>query len=314
MEEKIKIRCQQDQRVFTLFCALNLTEHNKIKESILKVSPQYHQIQKHLKKNHNKFISKFTTFFKKDHYIQYLIWVLRHSEFPDFELKAKNEDSIQHSDIWFAGFDKIIKEFYLEAKIDNLWDDIQANNNQAIKWYKEKTQKSVLQIMDIFKNEKLFFQEVCIVPNLLETLGAGCGVLVSSTAYIVFGSTYNESKDTDLIAHELLHNIINPIIDNDPILKKQFKVFKDIYLKITTPDSRKYYSKWEWVGYEYLVKIVHAQIMPVNKREKYFNLENKWGFPKVEEYFSIYQNCKKISKSYQEILLNTLREIRRVSL
>lgn len=309
MKKDIKIRYKQNKRIFTLFCALALIEHNKNKDCILKVNPQYYQIQKALKKRCAVFSSKFLAYFKKDHYIQYLVWVLRHSDFPGFKLITKNKDSIQHIDSWFAGFDKIIKEFYFKAGIDDLWNNIQIKNKQTVKWYEQKTKKTVQQIIDIFKNDNLFFQEICIIPNLLETRGAGCGPLIKPTAYIVFGHTFKKNQDCNLIVHELLHSVVNPLIDSDIELQKEFYVFEKLYQEITTADSRKYYPVWQWIGYEYLVKITHADIMTKGKREKYFKLENSWGFPKVEEFYKIYDNCKTLSKSYKETILNTLKAI-----
>lgn len=283
-----QFKARFDKRIFVLYCALALSGHNIFNGTTLSVQPIYKKFQKKLNKEWGDFLPKFQKYFTRDHYVQYLLWTLRHSDFPEFKLTNKKKDSLQKDDNWFVGFDKLIRDFYQKAEIGGMFEEYVNITSRVI----ENEGKIVLRFLNEklkpLHTEKVSFQKVYIVPNLLETKGAGFGVLLPSLAYVLFSPTFTQ-QDNILVLHEFLHCIINPIIDESKVMKRKFHVFKKIYPSITTDQSRKYYPQWEWVGYEYLVKLVLLVLLSPKERGVQMKKEKSWGFRRIEKMYSLFQ-------------------------
>lgn len=78
-------------------------------------------------------------------------------------------------------------------------------------------------------------------------------------------------------------------------VKKQFRIFRSLYKRLTTTETRKYYSQWQWIGYEYLVKIVLLGLLTEAERKKQIAYELSWGFKGIQKMYEIYHKLQKVS-------------------
>ncbi|MCK4520733.1 DUF4932 domain-containing protein [Candidatus Parcubacteria bacterium] len=311
--KKIKIAFSLDERVFCLFCALILCNvHQKFKEKLPK-SSFYKNVQNYLQSLNISNIKMMEQFFDRGHYVQYLCWTLRQSDFPEFKLKTKNKDSLQKPNIWFQGFNQVLRKFYKEAEIKKLWQKSKPNYQKVISFYKRKTNSQILQIIKHLEKENIewHFNEIILIPNLLETTGAGSAPLITPRAYIVFGPSF-EKVDTYLIIHEFLHHLINPILEEKKI-KKKSEIFKKLYPLLTNSISRKFYPKWQWIISEYFVRGLQASfIQNKTKQEKFFAEEKKQGFSKIKWFTYCFFKLKN-KYSLKEKIIEILNELQNIS-
>lgn len=301
--KKIKISFSLDKRIFCLYCALvSCNIHEKFKKNLSK-SNFYKELQSHFQ--HLKLSSrkKLELFFNRNHYFQYLCWVLRHSDFPEFKLRTRNKDSLQKPDSWFDGFDEVLRRFYKEAEIKKLWERSKPKYQKIIFLYQEETEKKILEVIRRVREKKikLYFNEIVLIPNLLEAIGVGFAPMIPPRAYIIFGPS-TKKVNTSLIIHEFLHHLINPLLEEKEI-KKKLIIFRKKYFSFTTPLSRKFYPKWSWIASEYFVRAFQATLIQ-NKieREKFLKMEEKQGFPKIKWFFYCFQKFKHRDSMRKQII------------
>jgi len=315
MSKKLKIEYQLNKNIFTLFSAYSFWEYEKHCGYKVAKTKFYFKIQKLLKDKKREIPSgkKLFKYFKKDHSVYYTVWVLRHSEFPEFK-KLPFKEKNQKKDDWYKGFNKLLKEFYYEADIEKIWPKYKKEYLKKINGYEKEIPIVFERAINYLRMEGPFeFNKVVLIPNLL--VGGGFGPLINKKSIIVLDPFWYKKKIYfSFILHEFLHSLINPLTDKKTN-KNLVNETEDLYKKLTTKISRKHYPEWWMIVNEYIIRSIQGELFNKRNLGEYTSDQIKKGFHYIE-WFSNQMNyfSKRTDTSFDEYLpeiLTSLKESRK---
>ena len=242
----------------------------------------------------------------------YVVWVLRHSKLPEFK-KLGFRDKNQKPESWYRGFDETFKDFYHQADLNKLWLESSKLYLKKIEGYKKEVPAIIKNALSYLRVEKIRnFNEVILIPNLLIT--GGFGPLMDKKAIIIidpFG--YKKKIYFNLITHEFLHSIVNPLTD-ERVNKKIINNSKSLYKKLTTNTSRKHYPEWWMIVNEYLIRAIQGRLFNKSNLKSYIVIQKKRGFPYIKWFLiqiSFYEKSRSSFEDYLQKILHNLKELKK---
>jgi hypothetical protein len=301
-----------DKRIFTLFCALHSTRASYFKRiSDKKLSLVGKEVRAFLLKKKFKTTYKLKNYFNKYFPYYFITWVLQYSVPPQFKKlyrKWKGELSLNY----YRGFDKLVREFYFEANIFQLWKEYRGEYLKESDKYRDIVSLYIQEILNYLKIKKLPFKKVIFIPNLLDAIGAGYGATIYDRAYVIFGPS-KRKLNIRLLHHEFLHNIINPLIQENRINKRVIKENKHLLRKIISPILLKYYDNSEIIAIEYIIRTIELRLFSTKKRVQYIRDQIKRGFPYIEFFdnqLKEYEKSNETFVNYLAIILKNLKYLK----
>lgn len=302
-----------DKRIFTLFCALEVAEIEYFKDvSLNKLSAVGREIKNFFYKRKIKSLYKLKKILKKRHPYYFIIWMLQHFDPPSLKrLYKKWEGELSLN--WYGNFGELIKEFYFEAEIGKLWEKYQKEYKKEIKRYQKSAPLIIQKAINYLKIKKPPFKKIIFVPNFLDKIGAGYGPTVHKKAYIIF-SPNKKNINTQLIRHEFLHSIINPLVQGCGRNNKLIQRNKRFLQKTATSFSLKYYDEPEAITSEYIIRAIEGRLVSSNKRSNYIKKQVRLGFPFAgffNEQLKKYESSGKIFSEYLPVILENIKFLRK---
>lgn len=306
------ISFKADKRIFTLFCGLYSTKANYFAHiSDKKLGPFGKRIKHILFKKRFKSTSKLRKYFEREHPYYFIIWVLQHSNPPQFKKLYKKWEG-EFSLSWYKSFGETLREFCYEANISQLWRGYQEEASREINKYRKITLSVLQEILEYLRIEKLPFKKIILIPNLLDAIGAGYGPVIGKKIYIIFSPTNKEGPNIQLLRHEFLHSIINPLIQKK-INKEIIKRDKQLIQGMITSPALEYYNDLELIIIEYILRAIELRLLPSNKKNQYIQKQIKLGFPQIEFFDSQLKIYEKEKKNFSRYLPDILRNIKYLS-
>lgn len=178
--------------------------------------------------------------------------------------------------------------------------------------YRKISSLFIQKILNYLKIKKLPFKKIIFIPNLLEAIGAGYGATIRDRAYVIF-SLSKSNLNIQLLRHEFLHNIINPLIQKRRINKKIIQENKQLLRKIVSPTFLKYYDDPEIIAVEYIIRTIELRLFSTKKRSQYIRDQIKSGFSYIEFFdaqLKDYEKNKKPFVKYLPIILKNLKYLK----
>jgi len=301
-----------DKRIFTLFCALHSTRASYFKRiSDKKLSSLGKKIRKLLPGKRFKTTYKLKSYFNKQLPCYFIIWMLQHSDPPQFRRLYKKWGEKLSLDC-YKGFDKLLQEFYFEANVSQLWKECQGKSLEEFNKHYKIAFLFIQKILNYLKIKRLPSKKIIFISNPLDAIGAGYGPTIHDKVYVIFGPSKG-SLNIQLLRHEFLHSIINPLIQKRRINKRVIKENKQLLRKIVSPIALKYYDDPEIVAIEYIIRTIELRLFSTKKRSQYIRDQIKCGFPYIEFFdaqLKDYEKNKKPFATYLPIILKNMKYLK----
>jgi len=308
MDLKKLIIFQKHRGIFTLFCALSFTKASYFSDiSDKKISNIIKEVSSFLKKRKIESTSGLKRFFKKQHPYYFINWTLQHSDPPQFKrLYKKWEGEIPLKR--YKSFGKLLRKFYFEADIPQLWKRYQGTYSKEIKRYRKTPFLVIREALSYLKIKKLPFKKIIFIPNFLDAIRAGYAHTIRDKVYITFGPSKNR-VNTQLLRHEFLHCIINPLVEKCDCYSYIIKGNKQFLQKTISGIARKYYDEPNAISSEYILRAIEGRLLSSDKRKYYFKEQRMMGFPHIEFFDLQLKNYEKSKKTFSEYLPIILKKI-----
>lgn len=201
-EEGIELRA--DERVFTLFAALN--EMGLDEAPVARTQPvpkrQYDPVRQLVRDSVNidpALRSRIDAFFDKHPLplATYTAYVLTLGSAPGFAAPEKPAPQFAQ----LAGFEQLLAEFHKSAKIGSLFDKVQPQHREALKRWQAVVDAPIERARGILKApETDDSPRLIVVLNLLDGRGAGYGFTHGDETLLVVGPDDTEAPDARPIA------------------------------------------------------------------------------------------------------------------
>lgn len=299
---------KKDKGIFTLFGALGFTKASYFGDiSDKKISNISKAINSFLSKKKIQSAPGLKKFFEKQHPYYFVNWVLQHSNPPQFKRlyrKWEGELSLKR----YKGFRKLLRRFYFEADLSQLWERHQEAYSKEIGRYRKKSFSIVRKVANYLRIKKLPFKKIVFIPNLLDAVGAGYGHTIQDKAYITFGPSKNK-LNSQLLRHEFLHCIINPLVEECGRYSSVIKSNKQFLQKTIYGTAHKYYDDPNAITSEYILRAIEGRLLRPNKRKYYFKEQRNAGFPYIKFFDAWLKNYEKSKRPFSEYLPTILQKI-----
>jgi len=246
-----------DERIFTLFAALNAAGFDREYEGIA-MSPIRQQVRAALFGKVLPSLARLKPFFERIPNYHLVVWVLQRGNPPEFG-RAEAGWWVSRSAADFDGLDEALGAFYSEADIPTIWREVEPAYRAEINHWQPLAEQSVSHIQAYLRTSDLPFHQAVIIPNPLDAHYSGTGPQVGGIAYVVAGPTETELGMQGLIEHELLHSVIGPMID-EHIDQVPAPTSRRLYaaLKETIPGS---YGTWASALEETLNRAINLRML-----------------------------------------------------
>lgn len=200
-----------DERVFTLFAALNAAGFDREYEGIV-MSPIRQQVRTALAGKDLPSLARLRPIFDRVADYHLVVWVLQRGHPPQFgRAEAGWWVSTRAAD--FQGLDEALGAFYREANIPALWREVEPAYCAEIERWQPLAEQAISDIQAYLKAGDLPFRQAVIIPNPLDAYYSGNGPQVGEIAFVVAGPTETNLSLQGLIEHELLHSVVGPMLD-----------------------------------------------------------------------------------------------------
>ncbi|MBU1092721.1 DUF4932 domain-containing protein [Patescibacteria group bacterium] len=241
---KIAIRAIADKRMLCLYAALNATgynfENHPPMHSIRMLVREYLEQQNLELKELKRLFDKYSN----NHYYCFRFWALHHGEPPTFPEISSAWQDVLPKDIKEVG--KLLGNFWAEAKLENIWEQVLPTYQQAVVQLKAIGQEAVNKVVNYFRTNKLDIKEFVVIPNFLDSHYIGLGPQIGDTAVAILGPDFDNFTLTKVM-HEFLHSIINPLTESVPDAQKRSKLreywIRAIVIRASDLSEEKYIQK-----------------------------------------------------------------------
>ena len=298
-----------DERIFTLFAALNAAGFNREYEGI-PMSFLRQQIRAALDGKNIPSLQRLKRYFDKISDYHLVVWVLQRGSAPEFE-RAEAGWWISTRAANFDGLYSALSDFYKEADIANLWQQIKPQYDATLAYWQPLVETSLGDLQTYLRISELPVRQIVVIPNLLDSYYSGNGPLIGDIAFVVSGPTETELSLQGLIEHETLHSIIGPMLDrNHHIISKTQSHRLFTVLKKSMPSS---YGTWPNVLEETIIRAIGLRmIKDESLRNQLLNQLEGEGFLLIRPLYQsldVYEQSNQSFDEYLPILLDTLNHI-----
>lgn len=298
-----------DERIFTLFAALNAAGFDREYEGIA-MSPVRQQVRDALSGKDLPSLAHLKPFFERIPDYHLVVWVLQRGNPPEFD-RAEAGWWVSRSAADFEGLDEALGAFYREADIPAIWREVEPAYHVEINRWQPLAEQSLANMMVYLKISEIPFRQAVIIPNPLDTYYSGTGPQVGETAYVVAGPTETELSLKGLIEHEILHSVLGPMLDRN-IDQVPAKTSRRLYavLKETMPTS---YGTWASALEETLNRAINLRMLddPALRAQQLERLEAQ-GFLLIrplDQTLAAYEQSGQTFEQYLPVLLASLDSV-----
>lgn len=299
-----------DERVFTLFAALNAAGFDREYEG-LSMSPIRLQVRAALSGKDLPSLARLDPYFEQIPVYHLVTWILQRGNPPVFG-RADKGWWVSARAAEFDGLSEALSTFYYEADIPTIWHEVEPAYQAEIERWQSLVEQSVSHIQAYLGTSNFPFRQAVIIPNPLDSYYSGTGPQVGEIAYVVAGPTETELSLQGLIEHELLHSVIGPILDQR-IDRVPAQTSDRLYtvLKDTMPSS---YGSWASVLEETLVRAINQRMLddPLLRVQQLEQLESQ-GFLLIRPFdqaLAAYEQSGQPFVQYLPTLLASLDEVK----
>jgi len=303
------VQLQADERLFTLFAALNATgydaENNE--QGMSRVRQHVRAVLASRPLPSLRRLRPYMAMCRSIHHSWCATWVLQRGPAPAFA-RAVEGWWLPKPAFLFVGFDRALAAFYREADIASLWQEHLPAYEAEIERYREAATPAVEQVLAYLKTPEPPTQGVIVLPNLLDAYWRGYGELVDGLSYVVMGPAVQ--LNVGLIQHEAMHPIINLMVDAhlDAIgLEQSDRLFAS--LKPAMAGSA--YGTWESILHESVIRAIEVRLRDPAQRERILRQEEADGFALVRPLVARleeYEASGQPMAEYMPVLLDALND------
>jgi hypothetical protein len=290
LNNKVEVEIRADERVFTLFCALNATGYDE--KRFLRMHPVRRRVREDLRQVDKTVLEEVREFFvsHKCHQCGYVSYVLSLSEPPDFEETSATEmlfqkwKAVSPEYLMTQGFAPVLSGFYKRANISSLWLKYKPYYEAEVKGYRPLLSKAVDEVGKYLRlEEPLKVRRVVFILNLLDKYLIGYGPTIGDTNYVVSGPWPFRTIPVQTIQHEYLHSIINPLVLRNKVLVDKSASLFDLVKEKVVPKA---YGVWNTVVVECLINAIVIRLLPCgeNLRKLAVYLKRSDGFILVDHF------------------------------
>lgn len=271
------IMVQADERIFTIFAALNAAGYND-ENNPQGMHPVRQIVRERLASKHLKGVNALSRFVHNGAEFGFTQWVLSmYGEPPAFNpIKKKNPFFSWISKQFYFEPDDCLRSFYQEANIESLWKEFRPNYEAEINRYQPLVDDAVKKTLLYLRIEKPQTSQIIVIPNLLESYWTGCGAKSGQTTYIILGP----SPEPNIIGvqHEYMHYITDPLTRSHAHVITKAQENKLWKMQKQYPHVVKNYSFWNHILAESVVRAVTVRLADSSRQAQQLDNEEKCGF------------------------------------
>lgn len=298
-----------DERIFTLFAALNAAGFDREYEGIPMISVRQ-QVRASLAGKNLPSLARLKPIFERVTDYHLTVWVLQRGNGPEFA-RAEPAWWVTTRAADFDGLADALKVFYIEADIPSLWQKVGAEYRGEIERWQPLAEASLRNIQVYLDISEFPFRQLVVISNLLDSYYSGSGPQIGDIAYVIAGPTETELSLTGLIEHEALHSIIGPMIDrNRNVVSKAQADRLFAVLKKSMPSG---YGSWDSALEETLIRAINLRMVKDEalRARMLTQLENG-GFVLIrplDKALEDYEKSDLTFEGYIPTLLNTINYV-----
>jgi hypothetical protein len=291
-----KVEARGDERLFTLFAALNATGHD---EGITESGPVRASVREKLGDLPLKAVEPMRQF-RAGHpqpLSAYVSYVLSLGPPPKFaEQRAANG---------LESLNRVLAEFYAAARISELWKAQNEAYAKAAAAFASEGPTGLGRVMDYMRVADLPAARIVLLPNLLDAPGRDYLVRQADAATMVIGSPgpLGRVAMTRLTARLLLAAA-------RPDINAELQRTSPLYDLVKESAQRHGYNDWAEVVRESLVVAVTAQLaLPAEQRERFLKEHYAKGLILAEHFASALAKYEQETISLIEFFPQMLRAV-----
>ena len=275
------VRLQADERLFTLFAALNAAGYDE-ENNEQGMSEVRRQVRAALAGAGGTIppapatLRPYLAMCRTIHVSQCATWILQRGPAPDFA-RAVDGWALNAPAFPFLGFDRALAAFYRQADIASLWAAQRPAYEAEIARYRSLATPAVDEVFAYLRITAPPTAGVVVLPNLLDAYWRGYGPRVGDLSYVVMGPAVE--PNVGLIQHEALHPILNPLVDAHLAAVERGQA--DRLFAALKPRVAAGYRTWPNILHESVIRAVEVRLADPTDRERLIRQEEAAGFPLV---------------------------------
>lgn len=300
-----KITFENDIRLFTLYAFMNYTGYDG-DSNISEFTDVRYMVMEDLKKINLK-LSDNKYYSNKGVQFSYYKNALRDmGAAPNFDIIGHKGNIISSLSDLQAG----LKEFYLKADIENLYNKYRPYYNSEIKKIEDKSLTALVLINNYLKIDNEDIPNINVEINLLEAYDKNPGFSLidkyKGNAVITLGPS--RKSNVQSVVHEYLHCIINPIVDN-----LQVDINKLSYKAKEIPEdshAKLYYKDWSSNVEESIIRALEYRALGENRKASIQNAMED-GFILTEYFDERFDKYKDYNGSLNDFIKSMLKSLQK---
>ncbi len=275
------VRLQADERLFTLFAALNAAGYDE-ENNEQGMSEVRRQVRAALTGAGGEtprlpaMLRPYLALCRTIHVSQCATWILQRGPAPAFA-RAVDGWALNAPAFPFLGFDRALAAFYRQADIAGLWAAQRPAYEAEIARYRSLATPAVAEVFAYLRIAAPPTAGVVVLPNLLDAYWRGYGPRVGDLSYVVMGPAVE--PNVGLIQHEAMHPILNPLVDAH--LGAVERGQADRLFAALKPRVAAGYRSWPNILHESVIRAVEVRLAAPADRERLIRQEEAVGFPLV---------------------------------
>ncbi len=218
----VNIKFQEDIRVFTVMAAINAAGFDYEARG-REMSDFRRSLREHLaQKLEPALLARMQAFYeehaevvsRRDQHIDYTSLALILSGPPEFSLSMPEAD--MPGQTWrVRGFQTILKEFFESAQVEQLWAQHKPRYTAELSGYLPVLRQAIRETLRYFRvpTRVMLDRQIILIPDLLNAAEIVNARNLERIYYIVVGPTADPSNNLELIKHEYLHSLIDPLVE-----------------------------------------------------------------------------------------------------
>jgi hypothetical protein len=267
-----------DERLFTLFAALNATGYDE-ENNEQGFSSVRQAVRAELAAQQVPSLGRLRPYMamcRAIHVSQCAAWILHRGPAPTFA-RAVDGWPVSAPAFLFFGFAPALADFYQEAEIAARWRAQQPAYAAEIDRYRDLVTPAITALFAYLRLDQPPTEGVVVLPNLLDAYWRGYGPQVGTLSYVVAGPSI--TPNVGLIQHEAMHPILNPLIDAH--LDAVAQPHADRLFAALKPQAGAGYATWPAILHESVIRAVEVRLADPSEREWRIRQEESAGFPLV---------------------------------
>ena len=302
------VQLQADERIFTLFAALNAAGHDE-ENSERGMSPVRVQVRAALVDKPLPSLVRLRPYLRicrTIHVSQCATYILQRGPAPSFA-RAVDGWAVTTPAFPFLGFDRALAAFYDEAGIAGLWQAQRPAYDAEIARYRDLVTPAVDDVFAYLKIKWPPTEVVVVLPNLIDAYWRGYGPRVGDLSYVVMGP--GVEPNIGLIQHEAMHPILNPLVDAH--LGAVERSQADRLFATLKPRVSVGYRTWPNILHESVIRAVEVRLAVPADREHLIRQEEAAGFALVRPLagrMADYEASGQMLAEFMPRLLSTLND------